>query len=57
MTDKTITTKKPVDPKDIPGGTATSAELFAALGSINPEKDEREINAVIRRMDIKENNK
>ena len=36
-----------------PFGSATSAELFATLGSADPEKDERELNAVIRRMDIK----
>ena len=36
---------------------ATSAELFAEFGSPDPTKDERELNAVIRRIDIKENNK
>jgi hypothetical protein len=36
---------------------ATSAELFAEFGSKDPEKDERELNAVLRRIDIKEDNK
>jgi hypothetical protein len=31
----------------------SSAELFKALGSKDPEKDERGLNAVIRRMDMK----
>jgi hypothetical protein len=40
-----------------PFGNATTAQLFTALGSKEPEKDERELNAIIRRMKIRENNK
>jgi len=54
LTDQALSTlETAAGREDRAGGTATSAELFAALGSDNPERDERELNAVIRRMNMR----